>query len=343
MRAVGYQRCNAITEQDALLDIELPEPQQPSGYDLLVAVKAISVNPVDTKVRKRAQPDAGQYKVLGWDAAGVVVAVGEQVTGFKAGDEVYYAGDLTRPGTNAELHVVDSRIAGHKPTRLNMEQAAALPLTSITAWEALFDRLHVQQPVAGTANSILVIGGSGGVGSIAIQLLAALTSLQIITTASRPESREWCLKHGAHVVLDHRESLAKQWQALALPAPAFVFSTTNSDDHLADIAELIAPQGRFALIDDPEQLNISVFKRKSVSIHWEFMFTRSMFNTGDIAAQGKLLDEIAGLVDAGKIDSTLAQHFGTINAHNLKKAHAVLESGHSLGKIVLSGFDSAPA
>lgn len=338
MRAVGYQFSKAISDPDALLDIELAEPQAVDGYDLLVKVHAISVNPVDTKVRKRSQPQDSQYKVLGWDAAGTVIAVGDQVSAFKVGDPIFYAGDLNRPGTNAELHVVDSRIVGHKPARLSMEQAAALPLTAVTAWEALFDRLKIQQPVAGTANSILVIGGSGGVGSIAIQLLAALTDLQIITTASRPESRDWCLKHGAHVVLDHRESLAKQWQTLSLPAPAFVFSTTNSDDHLADIAELIAPQGRFALIDDPQQLNISVFKRKSVSIHWEFMFTRSMFNTTDIAEQGKLLNEIARLVDQGKIDSTLAQHFGVINATNLRKAHALLESGHSMGKIVLSGF-----
>lgn len=343
MRAVAYQYSKVITEPDALLDIELPAPAQPAGYDMLVAIKAISVNPVDTKIRKRAQPETGQYKVLGWDAAGVVVAVGEQVAGFQVGDEVYYAGDLTRTGTNAELHVVDSRIVALKPKRLSMEQAAALPLTAITAWEALFDRLKIQQPAAGAASSILVIGGAGGVGSIAIQLLAALTGLQIIATASRPESREWCLKHGAHVVLNHRESLSSQWKSLDLPAPAFVFSTTNSDDHLADIAELIAPQGRFALIDDPERLDISVFKRKSVSIHWEFMFTRSMFNTADIAAQGKLLSEIAELVDAGKIESTLAQHFGSINADNLKQAHALLESGHSMGKIVLSGFDAVHA
>lgn len=341
MRAVGYQFSKAISEHDALLDIELPTLQAPGGFDLLVAVKAVSVNPVDTKVRKRSQPEAGQYKVLGWDAAGTVLAVGNQVTDFKVGDAVFYAGDLTRPGTNAEQHVVDSRIVGHKPQKLSMEQAAALPLTAITAWEALFDRLNIQQPVNGTASSILVIGGSGGVGSIAIQLLASLTNLQIITTASRPESRDWCLKHGAHVVLDHRESLAQQWKAQQLPAPAFVFSTTNTDDHLADIAELIAPQGRFALIDDPAQLDISVFKRKSVSIHWEFMFTRSMFATADMAEQGRLLNEIARLVDAGKIDSTLAQHFGSINAANLKKAHALLESGHSLGKIVLSGFAGA--
>lgn len=343
MRAVGYQFSKAISEPDALLDIELPQPEQVYGHDLLVQVHAISVNPVDTKVRQRSQPDAGQYKVLGWDAAGVVVAVGDQVTGFQPGDEVYYAGDLTRTGTNAELHVVDARIVSLKPKRLNMEEAAALPLTAITAWEALFDRLQVNQPVAGAANSILVIGGSGGVGSIAIQLLAALTNLHIVTTASRPESREWCLKHGAHVVLNHRQPLARQWQSLSLPTPAFVFSTTNSDDHLADIAELIAPQGRFALIDDPEQLNIGVFKRKSVSIHWEFMFTRSMFHTADIAAQGKLLQEIAKLVDAGNIESTLAQHFGSINADNLKKAHALLESRHSLGKIVLSGFSANKA
>lgn len=338
MRAVGYQHVLAIHENNALLDIEVVTPTVVSGHDLLVKVEAVSVNPVDTKIRKRSQPKEGEYKILGWDAAGIVTAVGDLVQHYKVGDEVFYAGDLTRQGTNAEYHVVDERIVGYKPKTLSFEQAAALPLTSITAWETLFDRLRVNDPIKGQSNSILVIGGSGGVGSIAIQLLHELTDLKIIATASRAESKAWCEKLGAHHVLDHRQSLAQQFTELGLAAPSFVFSTTNTADHLPDIAHLIAPQGRFALIDDPEQLNFNLFKTKSVSLHWELMFTRSMFNTPDISEQATLLNEVSKLVDAGKIQSTLAESFGKINAANLKKAHAQLETGHSLGKIVLSGF-----
>jgi zinc-binding alcohol dehydrogenase family protein len=339
MRAVGYQIPAAISDPHALLDIELPTPE-PAGNDILVAVQAVSVNPVDTKVRRNVKPDAGQWKVLGWDAAGTVVAIGPDATQFKPGDAVYYAGDLTRPGSNAEFHLVDERIAALKPATLSAPEAAALPLTAITAWETLFDRLDVRRGVPGAAPAILIIGGAGGVGSIAIQLARRLTPLTVIATASRPETRAWALALGAHHVIDHHQPLAAQVAALGLGAPAFVFSTTNSDQHIGAVVELIAPQGRYALIDDPATLDIKPFKRKSVSLHWEFMYTRSMFATPDIAAQGALLAEVARLVDAGAVQTTLTEVFGPITAANLIRAHALIESGRAKGKIVLEGFPS---
>ena len=338
MRAIGYARSLPVTEAEALVDIDLPAPE-PRGRDLLVEVRAVSVNPVDTKIRMRAAPEAGQHKVLGWDAAGIVKAVGPEARRFRPGDAVFYAGDLTRPGTNAELHLVDERIVGAKPASLGFAEAAALPLTAITAWEALFDRLQVKtHTVPGAARAILVLGGAGGVGSIAVQLARRLTDLTVIATASRPETRDWALSLGAHHVVDHSRPLAAEVAALGLGAPGFVFSTTQTDQHLAQIAELIAPQGRFALIDDPATLDVSLLKRKSVSLHWEFMFTRSMFGTADIGEQGALLDEVARLVDAGTLRTTLGEHFGTIGAANLRRAHALIESGKARGKIVLEGF-----
>tara|TARA_R100001129_G_scaffold174979_8_gene147708 strand:- start:3233 stop:4246 length:1014 start_codon:yes stop_codon:yes gene_type:complete len=337
MKAVGYKEPGAIDRDDALVDITLPEPKA-EGRDLLVEVKAVSVNPVDTKVRRRAGADGDGYKVLGWDAAGIVKAVGPDVTGFKPGDEVWYAGSIARAGTNSELHLVDERIVSRKPASLGFEEAAAMPLTGITAWEMLFERLDVRKPVPGAANAILVIGGAGGVGSMTIQILRALTDLTVIATASRPETIEWTKQLGAHHVVNHREPMAKQVAELGIGAPAYVFSTTETGGHLADIAELIAPQGRFGLIDDPEKLDISLFKRKSVSVHWELMFTRAVFETADMGEQGKLLAEIARLVDEKKIRTTLTDTLGTINAANLKKAHAFIESGAAKGKLVLSGF-----
>ncbi len=337
MRAVGYQRSLPITDDAALVDIDLPRPE-PKGRDLLVEIRAVSVNPVDTKVRRRAAPEEGSWKVLGWDAAGVVAAVGPEVKGFEPGDEVFYAGALERQGTNAENHLVDERIVGRKPASLGWAEAAALPLTAITAWETLFDRLDVRKPVPSAGQSILIIGGAGGVGSIAVQLVRQLTDVTVIATASRPETVEWARSLGAQHVLDHRKPLAAEVAALGIGAPTFVFSTTNTDLHLAEIVKLIAPQGRFALIDDPAALDVLPFKRKSVSTHWEFMFTRSMFATPDMDAQGKLLDEVARLVDAGTLRTTLGDHFGQINATNLKRAHALLESGTARGKIVHEGF-----
>jgi zinc-binding alcohol dehydrogenase family protein len=337
MRAVGYRRSLAITEAEALIDLDLPQPE-PGPHDLLVKVEAISVNPVDTKVRRRAEPEAGGVKVLGWDAAGTVVAAGAEVAGFSAGDAVFYAGDLTRPGTNAEFHCVDARIVGRKPARLGWAEAAALPLTAITAWEALFDRLDTGKPVPGAAPALLIVGGAGGVGSIAIQLARQLTDLTVITTASRPETVQWCRDLGAHHVVDHAKPLAAEVAALGIGAPGLVFSTTNTDAHLAEIVALMAPQGRFALIDDPASLDIALLKRKSLSLHWEFMFTRSMFATADIAEQGRLLNEVARLVDEGRLRTTLGEHYGAIDAGNLRRAHALIESGRAKGKIVLEGF-----
>ncbi len=331
MRAVGYRESLPIDAPESLVDIDLPKPV-PTGRDILVQVHAISVNPVDTKVRKRAQPAAGDWMVLGYDAAGVVTAVGPDTSLFKPGDAVFYAGDMTRQGTNAELHLVDERIVGHKPKSLDWAQAAALPLTAITAREALFDRLDVRKPVPGS-NDILIVGGAGGVGSIAIQLARQLTGLRVIATASRPETRAWVEDLGAHMVIDHTRPLSEQ-----IDGPGFVFSTTNTDRHVQDIVKLIAPQGRFGLIDDPATLDIVAFKRKSVSVHWELMFTRPMFKTADMGAQGALLNEVARLVDAGTIRTTLGENFGQIDAANLKRAHALIESGRARGKIVLEGF-----
>ncbi len=338
MRAIGYQTPLPISDDRSLVDIELPRPV-PQGRDLLVEIKAVSVNPVDTKVRSSAKPEGDSWKVLGFDAAGVVVETGPDVSRFKAGDEVFYAGSIARPGTNAQFHLVDERIVGPKPKSLNWSQAAAMPLTSITAWETLFERLDVRgKPVPGAARAILIIGGAGGVGSMAIELARQLTDLTVIATASREETRDWCLDLGAHHVVDHSKPLAQEITALNIGVPAFVFSTTGTGQHLSAIAELIAPQGRFALIDDPETLDLKPFKRKSVSAHWEYMFTRPVFGTEDIGEQGTLLAEVSRLVDEGTLRTTETRNLGPINAAHIKQAHAQLETGRTLGKLTLAGF-----
>ncbi len=337
MKAVGYRTPGPIDRDDALEDLDL-EPPEAVGRDLLVRVQAVSVNPVDTKLRRRRAPDPGQSVILGFDASGVVEAVGPIVEGFEVGDAVFYSGSLTRPGTNSELHLVDERIVARKPSTLDHPHAAALPLTSITAWEMLFERLQVGRPTPEGGSTILVIGGAGGVGSITIQLLRALTDLTVIATASRPETERWARDCGAHHVVDHSRPLAPQVAGLGTDAPGFVFSTTETHRHLQDIADLIAPQGRFGLIDDPPDLDVSSFKKKSVSIHWELMFTRTLFETPDVQRQGELLSEVARLVDAGALRSTLTEVLCPINAENLKKAHTMIESGKARGKIVVEGF-----
>ncbi|WP_377295591.1 zinc-binding alcohol dehydrogenase family protein [Rhizobium sp. SGZ-381] len=337
MKSVAYQAAGALDRPEALVDIEQERPVA-SGRDLLVEVRAVSVNPVDTKIRRGVSAAPDGWKVLGWDAVGEVVETGEAVTRFKPGDQVFYAGALDRSGANSQFHLVDERLVGHKPKTLSDAEAAALPLTAITAWEILFERLDVRRPVPGAANAILVIGGAGGVGSIAIQLLRALTDVTVIATASRPETQAWVRELGAHHVVNHAQPLAPQVEALGLGAPAFVFSTTETHLHVADIADLIAPQGRFGLIDDPAVLDATPFKRKSVSLHWELMFTRSLYQTADMDAQGKLLDEVSALIDAGRIATTVTEVLTPINAANLKAAHAILESGKARGKIVLEGF-----
>ena len=337
MKAVGYRNAGPVSDSQALEDITLPVPS-PTGRDIRVAVRAVSVNPVDTKIRRGVAPSPGEYKVLGWDAAGVVDAVGPEATLFRPGDEVFYAGSLDRPGTNSALHIVDERIVGRKPRNLNFAESAALPLTAITAWEALFDRLKVTVPTPEGGGSILVVGGAGGVGSIAIQILRQLTCLTIIATASRPETRAWVREMGAHHVLDHRKPLNEELSGLGLPAPGFVFSTTETHKHLDAIVELMAPQGRFCLIDDPPPLDIMKLKRKSLSLHWELMFTRPLYGTADIEEQHRLLNRVSAMVEEGKIRTTMSAHFGAITAANLLKAHALIESGSARGKIVLEGF-----
>lgn len=340
MHAIGFQQPGGIDRDEALVNIELTTPT-PTGRDILVEVKAVSVNPVDVKIRQSAKPDPGNWKVIGWDAAGIVTAVGSEITLFQPSDEVFYAGAIDRPGTNAEYHLVDERIVGVKPKTLDWAAAAALPLTSITAWEMLFDRLDVNRSVPGATPAILIIGGAGGVGSIAIQMARALTNLTVIATAARPETIDWAKEMGAHHVIDRTSPLAQQVAELGLGAPAFVFSTTHTDLHLDAIAELIAPQGRFGLIDDPATLDIKKFKSKSVSVHWELMFTRSIFNTADIDQQGKLLNEVSRLIDEGILRTTLTERYAPINADNLKQVHTLIESGKARGKIVLEGFNAA--
>ena len=337
MRAVAYNSPQPITAETSLIDIELPIPEA-RGHDLLVEIKAVSVNPADVKIRAHVAPPTDEPRVLGWDAAGIVKAVGADVTLFKLGDQVFYSGALARPGTNAEFHLVDERIVGAKPKSLDFAAAAALPLTTITAYEALFDRLKVQDPVSGAARSILIIGGAGGVGSIAIQIARVLTDLTVIATASRRETQDWVKDLGAHHVIDHSSPIAPQVAALGIGAPGFIFSTTNTDLHISDIVEVIAPQGRFALIDNPKTLDVVPFMRKSASIHWELMFTRPLFETPDMIEQHRLLNRISELVDAGKIRTTLSETVGPINAANLKKAHAMVETGRMKGKAVLAGF-----
>ena len=338
MKAIAYRQSLPITHDDALIDIDLPAPHA-QGRDLLVAVKAISVNPVDVKIRANVPPADGAAKVIGWDAAGVVQAVGPGVTMFKPGDEVWYAGDLTRPGTNSELHLVDERIVGHKPRTLDFAQAAALPLTAITAWELLFERLQVSRDKGVIGKSLLVIGAAGGVGSILVQLARQLTGLTVIGTASREDTAEWVKELGAHHVIDHSKPLNEEIARLGLPPVTYVAALNQTDHHWPAIAELVAPQGKVALIDDPAAIDVRVLKRKSVSLHWEFMFTRSMFETDDMAQQHQLLDDVAQLVDTGVIKTTLGERYGAINAANLKRAHALIESNRAKGKIVLEGFE----
>lgn len=335
MKAVVYtQPALPIQDPQSLYDAELPKPK-PGARDLLVEVRAIAVNPVDTKIR--ASRGGEHPQVLGWDAVGVVREVGDQVTLFQPGDEVFYAGAIDRPGSYSEFHVVDERIVGHKPRSLDNASAAALPLTSITAWELLFDRLGVEEN-GGKGQCLLVVGAAGGVGSILVQLASKLTQLTVIGTASRPETQAWVKDLGAHHVIDHSASLALQLDALKLNQIDYVISLTHTDSYLPQLVEVLRPQGKLALIDDPMQLDVMALKRKSLSLHWELMFTRSLYKTEDMIKQHQLLDRVAQLVDDGVLKTTLGEHYGTINAEHLKRAHAMIESGKARGKIVLEGF-----
>ncbi|WP_433886042.1 zinc-binding alcohol dehydrogenase family protein [Pseudomonas vranovensis] len=337
MKAIAYYHSLPISDAAALQDIELPAPE-PGPRDLLVEVRAISVNPVDTKVRQNVQPEAGAAKVLGWDVAGVVKAVGSEVSLFQPGDKVYYAGSIARAGGNSELHVVDERIVGHMPKTLGFAEAAALPLTAITAWELLFERLQIAEGQQDLGQSLLIVGAAGGVGSILTQLASKLTGLKVIGSASRPQTQDWVRELGADNVVDHSQPLAAALKAQGIEQVTHVASLTQTDQHLDQLVEALAPQGKLALIDDPKQLDVTKLKRKSLSLHWEFMYTRSLFETADMLEQHKLLNRVAELIDNGTLKTTLGEHFGTINAANLRRAHALLESGAAKGKIVLEGF-----
>ncbi|MCS5705240.1 zinc-binding alcohol dehydrogenase family protein [Synechococcus sp. FGCU-3] len=343
MRAIGYRQPAQLEDPHYLEDITLPDPT-PGPHDLLVLVEAIALNPVDRKVRARELPEAGGWRVLGWDAVGRVEALGREVEGFSVGDRVWYAGALNRPGCNAERHCVDARLAALAPRSLGPADAAALPLTAITAWELLFDRLMIPQgPEAGAGESLLVVGAAGGVGSVLLQLARQLTGFTLMGTASRPQSAAWTSQCGAHHVINHRQPLRPQLEALGLPFVDRVISLTHTGDHFEQLVDVLAPQGALALIDDPEPaaINVLALKRKSLSLHWELMFTRSLYGTADMAQQGQLLARVAELVDQGKVFSTARQQLGPITAANVAAGHRLLASDASIGKLVLAGWPIA--
>ncbi len=335
MKAIGYKENLPITDPNSLQDIDLAMPKA-SGKDLLVEVKAISVNPVDYKIRQGVKPENDEWKVIGWDATGIVKEVGEEVTLFKVGDEVWYAGDLNRSGSNAEYQLVDERIVGFKPKQLSFGDAAALPLTTLTAWELLFDRLEVDKDNAD--KSILVIGAAGGVGSILVQLVKKMTKLKAIGTASREETTTWLKELGVDEVINHRHKLSEEFEKYNLSEADYIVSLNATEHHIDEIVKVVKPQGKFGLIDDPSTLNVMPFKVKAVSTHIELMFTRSIFQTPDMIEQHHILNNVSKLIDEGILKTTVGEHFGKINAENLRKAHALSESGKAKGKIVLEGF-----
>ena len=336
LKAVGYNRTGPIDAPQALVDFEIAPPNV-GARDLLVGVRGVSMNPVDTKVRVRTAPE-NETKILGYDAAGVVLQTGAEVAKFKVGDEVFYAGDITRSGTNVEMHAVDERIVGKKPTSLDFAAAAALPLTSITAWEILFDCFGLpENKNASAGDSLLIIGGAGGVGSILIQLAKKLTGLTVVATASRPDTVQWVTKMGADFVINHRESLVEQMKQLAI-VPRYVACLNGTGDHFSAVVELIKPRGHIALIDDPQGLDINSIKPKSLSFSWEFMFARSMFKTDDMHRQHELLNKVSAMVDDGQLISTVTDNLGKMSAQTLIRAHMLQERGRVIGKNVLDGF-----
>ncbi|RAS37299.1 zinc-binding alcohol dehydrogenase family protein [Paraburkholderia bryophila] len=338
MKAVGLYRYLPIDHAEALVDVDIPKPEA-TGRDLLVKVEAISVNPVDTKVRAPKDNVEKEPRILGWDAAGTVVAVGPEVTLFKVGDPVFYAGSITRPGANSEFHLVDERIVGHKPASLDFTHAAALPLTAITAWEALFDRLGVSPQGAHEGRTVLIFGGAGGVGSIGIQLAKQLGKLKVIATASRPESAKWATDLGADHIVDHFGDVPAQLNQLGIDQVDYVLMFNDTDKNFPAAAQVLKPQGGICtIVENSKPVPVELLKAKSAAFHWEFMFTRSMFGTPDMIEQHKLLTEVARLVDSGALRTTVGEDLGKINAANLRRAHQLLEAGRAIGKLVLTGF-----
>ncbi|HEV2855177.1 MAG TPA: zinc-binding alcohol dehydrogenase family protein [Thermoanaerobaculia bacterium] len=342
MRAVGLYRYLPIEDPESLVDVEIPEPEA-RGRDLRVRVKAVSVNPVDVKVRSPKDGLETTPRVLGWDAAGVVEAVGEEVSLFSPGDEVYYAGSNVRPGCDSELHLVDERIVGRKPRNLSWEEAAAMPLTTLTAWEVLFDRMGVpRRPQEEGWGSVIVIGGAGGVGSIAIQVARRVAGLRVIATASREDSAEWCRSLGAHSIIDHTRPFTEELQRIGEPEVDYVLCFNSTEKHIQNMADAIKPQGKIGCIvgaKDNQPIPTSIFMRKSVAFCWELMFTRPAFQTPDLRAQHDILNEAAGLFENGTLRHTMREIYGPLNAENLRRAHAAIESGRTIGKIVLTGIE----
>jgi zinc-binding alcohol dehydrogenase family protein len=334
MKAIGYKTAGG---REVLTDLDIPRPL-PKPHDLLVRVQAISVNPVDTKRRRWEMPaTAPDYMLLGYDAAGVVEAVGSDVTLFNPGDEVFYAGAMDRPGTNSEYHLVDERIVGPKPKSLSFGEAAAMPLTSITAWEVLFDRMKITRASKESLETLLILNGSGGVGSMMIQLATRLTGLNVIASASRPETAAWVRELGAKHVADHSRPIDKALKAIGFDGVDYIAAITTTSGIAPALADAMNPQGHITLIDNFDD-SIMPFKTKSITISWEMMFTRSLFNTRDIHMQHQLLREVSALVDDGVLRTTMTHNLGRINADNLRRAHEIVESGHTIGKVVLEGF-----
>lgn len=335
MKAIATYEPKAIHDLDPLVEIEMDKPIA-KARDLLVKIKAISINPADTKVRKSYKSENNIPRILGWDAAGIVEDIGSDVVDFKIGDEVYYAGAIDRPGSYSEYQVVDERVVSKKPSNLSFSDSVAYPLVSLTAWEALFDRLLIGSTENNDQDqSILIIGGAGGVGSIAIQLVKALTQLKVIATASRTASRDWVRSLGADDVINHHESLIEQFNRLNIKKPKYVFSTNSTDSYVDDIKEIIKPQGSLVLIDDPTHLDINPFKAKSISVHWEFMFTRTLFQTEDMKKQSIILSNMSALIEKGKIKKINNLNLTGFNVENIIKAHALIEENTAIGKITI--------
>ena len=343
MKAIGFYQYLPVDNPECLVEVDLPDPA-PSDRDLLVRVKAVSVNPVDTKVRLRQEGVLTDPRIPGWDAAGVVEAVGSSVSLFNEGDEVYYAGDITRPGCDSQYHLVDERIVGRKPASLSFEQAAAMPLTTITAWEALFDRIGVEAspPAKGTRRTVLIIGGAGGVGSIAIQLAKKRAGLDVIATASRDDSAEWCRRLGADEIINHHEPFVKEFKRIGADETDYILCFNSTEMHIQNMADVIRPQGKICTIvetKNSQPVNINLFQGKSVGFMWELMFTRSMFKTPDMQAQHDLLNEAGRMLDDGHLKTTMTENYGPLTAENLRRAHGKIESGSMFGKLVLTGMD----
>lgn len=340
MKAIGVNQFLPTTHPECFIAFDTDIPPL-AIRDLLVQVKAVSVNPVDHKVRTSLEDRLDTPRVLGWDAAGIVIQTGAEVSLFQPGDHVYYAGSITRPGCNSQYHVVDERIVGHKPLQLTFEAAAALPLTTITAWEALFERLRISSdPLENVNRTILLIGGAGGVGSIAIQLAKKVAGLRVIATASREASKAWCLKMGADDCINHTKNFRMQLEKLNIAEVDYIFCLTPIEAYWESIADVIKAQGKICGITTiPTPIDLNLIKNKSATFVWEFMFTKSMYTTEDIQSQHDLLNQVSNLMDQGILQSTLTEHFGSLNTLHLAQAHARLESGQMIGKLVLSEIE----